>query len=166
MEQPELWLDDEVVLTRVEQKACTKCKAIKPYDEFYADKRSVTGRSSQCIDCQKEKANAQQIVCRATLDAYHAARGSFCELCHDDFPIGVIHLHHVDPATKTRSMSVASWTAGPKGDVTATEAQSCAALCPNCHMIEHYLLDRGYTSFPSAYSTPDGTKPALNMEQS
>lgn len=34
---------------------CTKCNNIKLEEDFYVDKRKVSGRSSICISCQKKK---------------------------------------------------------------------------------------------------------------
>lgn len=41
-----------------EQKACTKCKVVKPLDEFYKDKGSRDGRSSTCNVCGRAASQA------------------------------------------------------------------------------------------------------------
>jgi hypothetical protein len=164
MDQQELWSDDEVVCGDV--KVCTGCGDELPLSRYYKNKLGKQGRQASCIGCQRKQAEKQLAISTAVLHAYTQGRGSCCELCTTKMPTAILHLHHVDPTTKTRSMSVGHWTAGPKGAQTAKEAESCALLCPNCHMTEHYLLDRGFTSFPSAYSTPDGTKPPLNIKES
>lgn len=38
---------------RVERITCTSCKTNKSYDAFYTDNRRLSGRQSQCKDCQK-----------------------------------------------------------------------------------------------------------------
>lgn len=36
------------------EKPCSRCKDIKPYEEFYKQKNSSTGRSSRCKPCAKD----------------------------------------------------------------------------------------------------------------
>jgi hypothetical protein len=36
----------------MDQKCCTKCKTIKPLDQFYRRKRAKDGRTSECAECR------------------------------------------------------------------------------------------------------------------
>jgi WhiB family redox-sensing transcriptional regulator len=46
------------------EKDCSKCKKLKPANEFYSDKIAKSGLSSQCRSCVKAYANgtAQKII--------------------------------------------------------------------------------------------------------
>lgn len=37
------------------QKACTKCKAVQPFEAFYRNRSNHDGRESECIECQKKR---------------------------------------------------------------------------------------------------------------
>jgi hypothetical protein len=51
------------------QKACCKCKQIKPLDEFHNHKASVDGKQKTCKTCQK--VYSQSDVCKANRKAYY-----------------------------------------------------------------------------------------------
>lgn len=42
-------------------KLCSKCKLIKPLDEFHKRASSPTGRRWRCIQCEKSKRDAEQV---------------------------------------------------------------------------------------------------------
>jgi len=50
-----------------EVKICTKCKALKPLDEFHDDPRGRLGKQSRCKVCQKEAAKKWR---RESTDSY------------------------------------------------------------------------------------------------
>lgn len=43
------------------EKECTKCKAIKPYSEFYSDNSKLDGLRSYCKECVKKSARKYKI---------------------------------------------------------------------------------------------------------
>jgi hypothetical protein len=72
--------------------------------------------------------------------------GGCCAVCGYDRCIVNLHFHHVDPETKSFTMSVASGKGLPK---LRAEATKCVLVCANCHgEIETGLIE----------SPPAGTK--------
>jgi hypothetical protein len=62
-------------------------------------------------------------------------KGGKCEKCGYDKCAEALDFHHVDPATKSFSISKAK---GNKMDALKKEADKCVLLCSNCHREEHY----------------------------
>jgi len=56
--------------------------------------------------------------------------GGCCAVCGYDRCIVSLHFHHVDPATKSFAISVAS---GKAIAAYREEAKKCALVCANCH---------------------------------
>jgi hypothetical protein len=56
--------------------------------------------------------------------------GGCCAVCGYDRCMVNLHFHHVDPATKSFTMSVAS---GKGLDKLREEAKKCVLVCANCH---------------------------------
>jgi len=56
--------------------------------------------------------------------------GGCCAVCGYDSCMVNLHFHHVDPATKSFTMSVASGKGLPK---LRAEAKKCVLVCANCH---------------------------------
>jgi hypothetical protein len=72
--------------------------------------------------------------------------GGCCAVCGYDRCMVNLHFHHVDPATKSFTMSVAS---GKGLSKLRAEAKKCVLVCANCHgEIESGLIE----------SPPAGTK--------
>ncbi len=68
-------------------------------------------------------------------------KGGKCQICGYDRCIQALEFHHIDPSTKTASVSTASrgW------DWVKQEIDKCILVCANCHReIEH-----GITVMPS-----------------
>jgi hypothetical protein len=59
-----------------------------------------------------------------------AEAGGCCAVCGYDKCIVNLHFHHVDPKTKSFTMSVAS---GKGLEKLRTEAKKCVLVCANCH---------------------------------
>lgn len=62
------------VVSEVQEKVkqCTKCKQVKPLDDFCVDKRTKSGRYSQCRKCHSEnlRKNRKKYYYREKATAY------------------------------------------------------------------------------------------------
>jgi cytochrome c553 len=68
-----------------------------------------------------------------------AEAGGRCALCGYDRCPWNLHFHHVDPASKTFSMTMAQ---GRSLTAYRAEARKCVLLCANCHgEVEYGLVD-------------------------
>jgi cytochrome c553 len=59
-----------------------------------------------------------------------AEGGGCCQVCGYDRSILNLCFHHVDPATKSFAMTIAS---GKSLDAYREEAKKCVLVCANCH---------------------------------
>ena len=69
------------------------------------------------------------------------ALGGKCRICGYDKCRRSLHFHHVDPSTKT--ISISKMTTNPRNiEAIAEEAKKCILVCSNCHgEIHEGLLD-------------------------
>lgn len=54
------------------EKQCTRCKKLKPYSKFYADKKHKDGLASACKTCVKTiaaKSKAKKIIAKEPVNA-------------------------------------------------------------------------------------------------
>jgi hypothetical protein len=147
------------VIDGVIVKWCSHHQRYEPLEDF--NKGSAPGgKQWSCRLGQQEIAKGNVV----RLEAYKHSRGCQCEACGHHYLPHILDLHHVDPDTKLKTLSVEQWTPGmsKKGGRTRKEAEKCALLCANCHRNEHYLNDRGVSLLPDDYTAPDGTK--LNIQ--
>jgi 5-methylcytosine-specific restriction endonuclease McrA len=101
------------------------------------------GRQWRCKKCVAEAVTRRHQLIRRTLIEW---AGGACALCGYDRCVVSLHFHHVDPATKSIEMTMAS---GKSLATRRAEAQKCVLLCANCHgEVEAGLVE----------SPPPGTK--------
>ena len=60
--------------------------------------------------------------------------GTTCLDCGREYPMQIFDYHHLDPATKTRQLSVVGWV----WDTVRVYVQGCVQLCPTCHRLRHF----------------------------
>jgi 5-methylcytosine-specific restriction endonuclease McrA len=69
--------------------------------------------------------------------ALYAFLGGACAHCGESHPATLV-IHHIDPATKTRSFRGKGWA---ESDITpefVQELATCLLLCANCHAKVHW----------------------------
>jgi len=93
------------------------------------------GRSGQwkCLKCEAENAvlKKQKYKYKAVLQ-----KGGKCEICGYDKNVGALEFHHIDPSTKSFTISDTqhSW------EDTLKELDKCILICANCHREIHNPL--------------------------
>lgn len=142
------------------EKKCPHCNTVKPVFEFGVNRNKKDGLSVYCKACTRElyKGYKQTYFERhpdAHRNAYHknkdrALKNSKtyrearlellwslktpCVKCGEDRKCA-IDFHHIDPTTKTVTLSSPSI-----GKSTILqEVKKCICLCKNCHAEFHYL---------------------------
>lgn len=130
-------------------KRCSRCGGFKAEDEFYKDKRSKDGLTSECKSCnykyskaykqrtkdkQREYVKKNQIKKKAELYEYKKC----CAKCGEE-RLYVIDFHHIDPSTK--SFGISTNYVRPTA-VILKEIKKCICLCKNCHYEFHHLYGR------------------------
>lgn len=81
----------------------------------------------RCKRCVGEAVGRRQRKVKRTLVA---EAGGKCVVCGYDRCTANLHFHHLDPATKSFAMSMAS---GKSLTAYRQEAQKCILVCANCH---------------------------------
>ena len=74
------------------EKRCTRCKKIKPLDEFYRNKNNRYGRQSACKSCSKEQAVAR----RERLVGAEIPAEKHCPGCDQTLPADAFHRSSYD----------------------------------------------------------------------
>lgn len=80
------------------EKKCTGCNAVKPLDQFFTERRNVTGRTSRCKVCVSRKsADARMLrlygITRKERDAIAERQGHKCAICQETRPLVADHCH-------------------------------------------------------------------------
>lgn len=89
--------------------------------------RDGRGRRWRCKRCVGEAVTRRHRKIKQTLIA---AAGGGCVVCGYAGCLFNLHVHHVDPATKSFGVSVAS---GKSLARPMKEARKCILVCANCH---------------------------------
>jgi hypothetical protein len=123
----------------------------------------MAGRPRDPNRCEKEyqKDLAKRERNKARKRAYVKLRGECCEICGTELPyLDMYCFHHVDEATKVKELGQQFWTKymGKPGGSTWEEAEKCIMCCPNCHSLEHILLEQGKTLLSLDYVSPGGVR--------
>lgn len=138
--------------TSMSTKICFRCQREKPVDEFYKSARLADGLQSNCKICNKVHSkrhyeeNRDLYIERAAIsrkklmDWYRDIKRSLvCSVCGDDKPWRLVH-HHIDPSTKSGSVSIMLTSSGSKEEIIE-EMGKCVVVCHNCHAdihMKHY----------------------------
>lgn len=131
------------------EKACGRCHAVKPIDEFSVKSFKQNKRSSECRDChqglrrsyyvrftRKEMDRARANKTRIRL-LIRTLKGTMkCARCPEDHP-ATFHFHHLDPTKKEFTIGSAV-EFGFGMERILREIAKCETLCANCHSKEHY----------------------------
>ncbi len=89
--------------------------------------------SYRCMKCRGEDVSAWRRRAKRLLVEEAGGR---CQICGYDRYIGALQFHHLDPSTKSFSLSMRGCTRSI-GELRA-EAAKCQLLCANCHAeVEH-----------------------------
>lgn len=121
-------------------KNCVKCNLLKPLDDFYSKgKNRPNNLQSYCKDCHNNYCMLRWKQRKRDLVAYKGGKCEDCGLVHPREE--VYQLHHLDPSEKDvdwGKLRLRSWNQIVK------EADKCALLCANCHILRHSNLLETY----------------------
>lgn len=128
-------------------KTCSKCKTLKPLNEFSKDASRPGGLAYRCKACQSvtqrsgytqrygEKARnrnkEKSTINRKIISDYKASVG--CAFCAEDDPV-CLEFHHLDPTAK--EIGIAENMASSI-DRIFDEIKKCVCICSNCHKKVH-----------------------------
>jgi len=131
----------------MEIKKCSKCKKIKPLDEFAKNKVKKDGYGHNCLVCQRlyikahyeankkyysEKARKREKANAEWFKKYK--NGLSCLKCGENHP-ACLDFHHRDPNKKESEISRLIQYCSLKN--TIKEINKCDVLCSNCHRKLH-----------------------------
>ena len=140
---------------------CSICKESKSEELFHNNKSRHSGKSSNCIDCDRERKRAywktpkgkaslarkQRLsdpeVKAARMKRYKDKKRKIvedykatgCEVCGYNKCSAALDLHHRDPSTKLDTVSNLVCDRTPA--IVAAEVLKCIVLCANCHREHH-----------------------------
>jgi transposase/DNA-directed RNA polymerase subunit RPC12/RpoP len=92
--------------------------------------------SYRCMRCRAEKVVAWR---RRAKERLVAEAGGRCQRCGYDRFLGALHFHHIDPESKSFSLSMRGCTRS-FAELRA-EAAKCVLLCANCHATVEWELE-------------------------
>lgn len=130
------------------KKICSKCKTEKELSDFRRDKSKKDGRQSYCKLCARdhfksrysesygESYNKRNVERRnrhaEMLQEYKHDKSC---LCCDESENICLDFHHVDPTSK--SFTVSGQSMGRNWEQIEQEISKCVLLCSNCHRKFH-----------------------------
>lgn len=135
----------------MEEKKCTKCGRILPFDNFRWKNKALNKKHSHCKECEKEaeriryaenKERRDEIIKRAcqykqeNIDLVETYKQRGCCKCGDKRSY-VLDFHHIEPETKYNT--IAHMTKSASKENLEKEIKKCVLLCANCHREFHYL---------------------------
>lgn len=136
------------------EKICTKCKVLKPLEDFNKKKASKDGVQSHCRLCEKENHKKHYALSR---DAYKARarintkryvaeyrewkKTLSCQCCGESEDV-CIDLHHLDPVKKDFNIGDVGQRSGLRS--VLKEIDKCAVVCSNCHRKIHKYGNEWY----------------------
>jgi len=96
-------------------------------------KNTVTNKYFQCYENQKDRARTRKLK---LIEPF----GSKCSICGYGKNLAALHLHHLNPTTKSFTLSQRE-LANRSPDAVVEETKKCILLCSNCHMELHHPAD-------------------------
>ena len=142
------------------EKKCTKCKVIKPLNEFTITKRKDTNRPkviSACKECYRKmrrewvkKPENRKIQNERLQKAVEKIKSLWmqiyiehgltqCSICGYNRSFNAIELHHIKPKDK-KIYNIREMIRRKPNNSTIKELKKCIALCANCHREIHDKL--------------------------
>ena len=128
-------------------KICSRCRNIKPIDQFVFISKKNNKRAYSCLSCKrllskesyqrnKENVRASTAKRRAEyINTYREWRSTLkCSICPEQESC-CIDLHHLDPNEKDFNISSASHCRS--WETIQREIDKCIAVCRNCHSKIH-----------------------------
>lgn len=114
-------------------KTCSKCKEIRPLDQFYTqnDRKSGTSYCKSCFN-----AYTIQRWINKKIEAINY-KGGACLHCGYNKFYGALEFHHINPNEKDVDWSKLRLRSLDK---IKHELDKCILLCSNCHREEHHRL--------------------------
>lgn len=113
-------------------KLCNRCDTVKPANEFYSRRGSITDLTPYCIICHNKQAIQRQQKLKRRCVEY---KGSCCQSCGYSKYIGALEFHHIEPQHKDFTISHLGRTSFD--DKVKAELDKCILLCANCHRETH-----------------------------
>jgi len=95
-------------------------------------------KSGMCQECKPPAKTQSEIISehrRRRKKALVEYKGGKCERCGYDRYIGALGFHHIDPSTKSFSLSSSGTTKSWERD--KAEVDKCILVCYNCHLEIH-----------------------------
>ena len=112
-------------------KQCSKCKTIKPLDNFYLKSGRINQYLSYCKECFNRQCHKYQIDKKMEIVRY---KGGKCCCCDYDRNIDALEFHHVEPNKKDFNISKIR---NRKLESIKHEVDKCILVCANCHKEIH-----------------------------
>lgn len=122
----------------IENKQCSKCRALKHRSQFWAAADKKSGLKSQCKECASRKENTvskarRKVLARSRLDKNRkivlSYLGGGCVDCGEK-DIRCLHFDHL----RDKKMEVAKLMNGFAAEKLIEEIKKCEVRCSNCHM--------------------------------
>lgn len=119
----------------ITEKICTKCKILKPIDEYYFKNKTHTCRQAECKTCFNTRITKQFKDLKSECVNY---KGGCCERCGYNRYQGALEFHHQDP--KEKDFAISNATSRKLTDKIKKELDKCILVCANCHREIHHEL--------------------------
>lgn len=115
--------------------------------EFHFYEKSGRNGRWKCLKCESELAVLKKQKYKLKMIQY---KGGKCEICGYDKNIAALEFHHLNPETKSFTISATqhSW------ENTKKELDKCICLCANCHRELH-----------NPQSTPENLQQLIDQHQ-
>lgn len=126
---------------------CKKCNKEKSITEFYADKKSSTGKRSWCKKCDNKRKlewNKRNSEYRKKYNRERYKKfkkqvvdylGGECAVCGIIDDVCIYDVHHLDPSKKEFNIGDPSYSVFDK---IKSELNKCILVCANCHRRIHW----------------------------
>jgi hypothetical protein len=114
-------------------KTCAKCGYEKELEDFSNRAGSSDGKQGYCKKCKSDYCRNYR---RVRQNYINAIKNACCFKCGKKYLPKLMDFHHLDPCTKTFTVSDAVGR-GAKFDIIKTEIDKCIVVCKPCHRDIH-----------------------------